>query len=131
MPTTVPPPPSTVPPTTVAPPPPAPPGITDPRALLAAFFDAWRRGDAATMASLGEPSVVEGFRSEFDPSGFSGYSIVWDDAYCAVGSSGSGGCEVLLEPDDGYALIVQTGYHEVDASGRLQLDRLEFGGDAG
>ncbi|MGQ0831868.1 MAG: hypothetical protein ACT4OV_09335, partial [Microthrixaceae bacterium] len=98
-----------------------------PREFLESFFDSWLRGDSSELSAYGPPGVINPFLSEFPPGDFDSYRIVWSDT-CLQGSSGAGGCEVLLVPKaGGYASILFVGY----LGAPMQLTELTAAGDAG
>lgn len=63
---------------------------------LAELFSAWLAGDEATVRAM---ATEEAIKALGDPSG-DRFDVLWDHA-CLMGSSGAGGCNVLVLADDG------------------------------
>lgn len=103
---------------------------SDPRAFLDAFLAAWESGDRGQMSRFASSSVFESFEGG-DGRGLDA-DLAWDDT-CLMGTSATGGCEVLVSggPGSGPALIYWFEYGETNSDGDLTIWRIDFVGDAG
>jgi hypothetical protein len=81
------------------------------------------------MRQFAAPDVI----ADLEPVGVLGddFNVGWDDMRCSLGSSGAGGCDVLVFFTDGpcCAFIYLVSYHEEGQ--RTVIDGILPQGDAG
>lgn len=109
-----------------------PDGISaDPATFLRQLAATWAAGRTEALAWFGDPGA---FSELPDPT--PGAELVVPDPFpldCLQGSSGAGGCELLLDDGDGVccATIWKVDYYSTGPDGTLRVSDITFAGDAG
>ena len=98
--------------------------------VLYGFLTAWKSRDMAAQLRYATTATVATFNRQF-PSGAYKSPRRIDLQRCPLTTKRAAACEILLDPaSGGYASIVQVRLHQ-DGFGKVDVDTLTSGGDAG
>jgi hypothetical protein len=90
--------------------------------FLEQFLAAWKAGEGGALPHFASMAALRQFPS--DASGYTSARGAWDDT-CLQGSSGAGGCDIVLRTAAGQDVTYTALYRTLDAAGDLAIEEFD------
>lgn len=97
-------------------------------AFLGGLVDAWRTGNKGELSRYGSAAVLRPL-TELSPADDT-VEVGWDPAACEIGTSGTGGCQLIVTDRTLGAMVgMAISYGEIDARGAVIITEIRYTGE--